>query len=34
VIGRDGKEEDLKLMSKTDLAETLLDRVEEELSGR
>ncbi len=34
VIGRNGKQEDLKLMSKTDLAEILLDRVEEELSGR
>jgi phosphopantothenoylcysteine decarboxylase/phosphopantothenate--cysteine ligase len=34
VIGRDGKEADLELMSKTDLAEVLLDRVEEELSGR
>jgi len=34
VIMRDGKEEELDLMSKTDLAEILLDRVERELSGR
>jgi phosphopantothenoylcysteine decarboxylase/phosphopantothenate--cysteine ligase len=34
VIGRDGKQEDLELMSKTDLAEILLDRVEKELNGR
>lgn len=34
VITRDGKEEELDLMSKTDLAEILLDRVERELSGR
>ena len=34
VIGRNGKQEDLALMSKTDLAEILLDRVEEELGGR
>jgi phosphopantothenoylcysteine decarboxylase/phosphopantothenate--cysteine ligase len=34
VIGRDGKQEDLELMSKTDLAELLLDRVEKELNGR
>jgi len=34
VIGRDGKQQDLKLMSKADLAEVLLDRVEEELRGR
>ena len=34
VIGRNGKQEELDLMSKTDLAEILLDRVEEELSGR
>jgi len=33
VIGRDGKQEDLELMSKTDLAEILLDRVERELNG-
>jgi phosphopantothenoylcysteine decarboxylase / phosphopantothenate---cysteine ligase len=34
VIGRNGKQEELDLMSKTDLAEVLLDRVEEELRGR
>jgi phosphopantothenoylcysteine decarboxylase/phosphopantothenate--cysteine ligase len=34
VITRNGKQEDLELMSKADLAEILLDRVEEELSGR
>jgi phosphopantothenoylcysteine decarboxylase/phosphopantothenate--cysteine ligase len=34
VITRKGKEEQLDLMSKTDLAEILLDRVERELSGR
>lgn len=34
VIGRNGKEDELQLMSKTDLAEVLLDRVEDELSGR
>ncbi|MGH7652532.1 MAG: bifunctional phosphopantothenoylcysteine decarboxylase/phosphopantothenate--cysteine ligase CoaBC [Gemmatimonadaceae bacterium] len=34
VIYRAGKEEALDLMSKTDLAEVLLDRVEEQLSGR
>ena len=34
VIGRNGKQEELELMSKTDLAEVLLDRVEQELSGR
>ena len=34
IISRDGKEEDLDLMSKSDLAEILLDRVEEELRGR
>jgi phosphopantothenoylcysteine decarboxylase/phosphopantothenate--cysteine ligase len=34
VITRDGKEENLDLMSKTDLAEILLDRVERELNGR
>ena len=34
VIGRNGKHEELELMSKTDLAELLLDRVEEELRGR
>ena len=34
VIARDGKSEELELMSKTDLAEILLDRVERELNGR
>ena len=34
LIGRNGKQEELDLMSKTDLAEVLLDRVEEELGGR
>jgi phosphopantothenoylcysteine decarboxylase/phosphopantothenate--cysteine ligase len=34
VITQNGKEEELDLMSKTDLAEILLDRVERELSGR
>ncbi len=34
VIGRNGKQEALQLMSKTDLAEVLLDRVEEEMRGR
>lgn len=34
VIARDGKTEALELMSKTDLAEVLLDRVERELNGR
>jgi phosphopantothenoylcysteine decarboxylase / phosphopantothenate---cysteine ligase len=34
VITRNGKQEELELMSKTDLAEILLDRVEEELNGR
>ena len=34
VIGRNGKQQELELMSKTDLAEILLDRVEEELGGR
>ena len=34
VIGRNGKQEDLQLMSKTDLAEVLLDRVEKEMRGR
>jgi phosphopantothenoylcysteine decarboxylase/phosphopantothenate--cysteine ligase len=33
VIARDGKAEELKLMSKADLAEVLLDRVERELNG-
>jgi phosphopantothenoylcysteine decarboxylase/phosphopantothenate--cysteine ligase len=34
LIDRAGKEEELELMSKTDLAEVLLDRIEEKLSGR
>jgi phosphopantothenoylcysteine decarboxylase/phosphopantothenate--cysteine ligase len=34
VIGRNGNEEPIDLMSKTDLAEVLLDRIERELSGR
>ena len=34
VIGRNGKQEELELMSKTDLAEILLDRIEKELNGR
>jgi len=34
LIGRNGKEDKLDLMSKTDLAEILLDRVEAELNGR
>jgi len=34
VIARDGKPEELELMSKTDLAEVLLDRVDRELNGR
>jgi phosphopantothenoylcysteine decarboxylase/phosphopantothenate--cysteine ligase len=34
VLTRDGKQEDLALMSKVDLAEVLLDRVEKELNGR
>jgi len=34
VLTRGGKQEELALMSKADLAEILLDRVEEELSGR
>ena len=34
VLTRDGKQEDLELMSKIDLAEILLDRVERELNGR
>jgi phosphopantothenoylcysteine decarboxylase/phosphopantothenate--cysteine ligase len=34
VITRDGKQEELELMSKSDLAEILLDRVEKELNGR
>jgi phosphopantothenoylcysteine decarboxylase/phosphopantothenate--cysteine ligase len=34
VIGRNGDEDELQLMPKTDLAEVLLDRVEEEMRGR
>lgn len=34
LIGRNGKQEELELMSKADLAEILLDRIEEELRGR
>jgi phosphopantothenoylcysteine decarboxylase / phosphopantothenate---cysteine ligase len=34
LIARDGKAEELELMSKTDLAEVLLDRVERQLNGR
>jgi phosphopantothenoylcysteine decarboxylase/phosphopantothenate--cysteine ligase len=34
VISRNGKEQELQLMSKTDLAEVLLDRLEEEMRGR
>jgi phosphopantothenoylcysteine decarboxylase/phosphopantothenate--cysteine ligase len=34
LIHRAGKEEELQLMSKADLAEVLLDRIEEKLSGR
>jgi phosphopantothenoylcysteine decarboxylase/phosphopantothenate--cysteine ligase len=34
LISKRGKEEDLPLMSKTELAEVLLDRIEEELGGR
>jgi phosphopantothenoylcysteine decarboxylase/phosphopantothenate--cysteine ligase len=34
VIGRDGGHEDLALMSKADLADVLLDRIERELDGR
>ena len=34
IITRNGKQEDLELMSKIDLAEVLLDRVEKELNGR
>ncbi len=34
LITRDGKEEALDLMSKTDIAEILLDRVEREINGR
>ena len=34
LISRAGKEEDLPLMSKTEVAEVLLDRIEEQLGGR
>jgi phosphopantothenoylcysteine decarboxylase / phosphopantothenate---cysteine ligase len=34
LIDRSGTEEELKLMSKIDLAEVLLDRIEEKLNGR
>ena len=34
LIGRDGKAQALELMTKTELAEVLLDRIEEELGGR
>jgi phosphopantothenoylcysteine decarboxylase/phosphopantothenate--cysteine ligase len=34
LIARNGKEEELELMSKADLAEVLLDRIEKELNGR
>jgi phosphopantothenoylcysteine synthetase/decarboxylase len=34
LISRSGKEEELPLMSKTEVAEVLLDRIEEELGGR
>ena len=34
VLSRKGKHEELELMSKTDLADFLLDRIEEELRGR
>jgi phosphopantothenoylcysteine decarboxylase/phosphopantothenate--cysteine ligase len=34
LIDRAGKEEELQLMSKIDLAEVILDRIEEKLSGR
>jgi phosphopantothenoylcysteine decarboxylase/phosphopantothenate--cysteine ligase len=34
LIDRNGEEEELELMSKIDLAEVLLDRIEEALSGR
>jgi phosphopantothenoylcysteine decarboxylase / phosphopantothenate---cysteine ligase len=34
LISRSGKEEDIPLMSKTEVAEVLLDRIEEELGGR
>ena len=34
LISRNGGQEEIELMSKADLAEVLLDRIEEELSGR
>jgi phosphopantothenoylcysteine decarboxylase/phosphopantothenate--cysteine ligase len=34
IIGRDGRSEDLELMSKADVADVLLDRIEKELGGR
>jgi phosphopantothenoylcysteine decarboxylase / phosphopantothenate---cysteine ligase len=34
IIGRDGKQDRLELMTKTELAEVLLDRIEKALSGR
>jgi phosphopantothenoylcysteine decarboxylase/phosphopantothenate--cysteine ligase len=34
LIDRSGTEEELQLMSKLDLAEVLLDRIEEKLNGR
>jgi phosphopantothenoylcysteine decarboxylase/phosphopantothenate--cysteine ligase len=34
VISRNGDEDELQLMANTDLAEVLLDRVEEEMRGR
>jgi phosphopantothenoylcysteine decarboxylase/phosphopantothenate--cysteine ligase len=34
IIDRAGTEEELQLMSKADLAEVLLDRIEEKLNGR
>ena len=34
IIGRDGQSEDLELMSKADVADVLLDRIEKELGGR
>jgi phosphopantothenoylcysteine decarboxylase / phosphopantothenate---cysteine ligase len=34
LISRDGRQEEIPLMSKSDLAEVLIDRIEEELGGR
>jgi phosphopantothenoylcysteine decarboxylase / phosphopantothenate---cysteine ligase len=34
LISRDGRQEEIPLMSKSDLAEALIDRIEEELGGR